>query len=270
MKKKTPDIKNLASDFEENFFREVQIEFLIHELKGPVAIIETGVRTLLEKQEKYGHLNARQQKTLQRVLKNSQKTRTMLHDLLEIGRSQAGCFLCCRFLPAKAAYETLLDVLEIMAINLYEELKGFEQKQDALDFLARNGIFLDITPEVRQAEIFQDETKFRQVVGNLIKNALHYRNQHLTIKMEIENDFFNLYIIDDGPGVKPEDHENIFRRYTQAKENSVMQRTGHGLGLAGALITARCLGGNIRLESDEGRGATFRLNVPLTFKDSTT
>jgi signal transduction histidine kinase len=80
----------------ENFFRDVEIEFLIHELKDPLAIIETGLRTLLERQDKYGSLAPRQEKTLKRTLRNSKKARQMLANLLEIGRSESGCFFYAR------------------------------------------------------------------------------------------------------------------------------------------------------------------------------
>ncbi|MGV7224599.1 MAG: ATP-binding protein, partial [Nitrospinales bacterium] len=57
--------------------------------------------------------------------------------------------------------------------------------------------------------------------------------------------------------------ELIFKRYAQVKECSIVPRKGHGLGLAGALILARCLGGDIKIESQKGQGATFRLTLPL-------
>ena len=128
------------------------------------------------------------------------------------------------------------------------------------------GISLAIDPLVSEAEMFQDEIKFRQVAGNLIKNALHHRNQQLEIKVRLENDHLIIAVRDDGPGVKPDDQEAIFCRYTQVAASSDINRTGHGLGLAGALITARSLGGNITIESDVEKGATFRLNLPMTFK----
>ena len=55
----------------------------------------------------------------------------------------------------------------------------------------------------------------------------------------------------------------IFKRYAQVKECSIVPRKGHGLGLAGALILARCLGGDIKIESQKGQGATFCLMMPL-------
>ena len=70
-------------------------------------------------------------------------------------------------------------------------------------------------------------------------------------------------VSDDGPGVESEHQEMIFQRYAQVKECSIVPRKGHGLGLVGALILARCLGGDIRIDSREGQGATFHLTLPV-------
>jgi signal transduction histidine kinase len=70
-------------------------------------------------------------------------------------------------------------------------------------------------------------------------------------------------VADDGPGIAPDHHELIFKRYTQVKECAMVERKGHGLGLAGSLIMARSLGGDIEVSSRKGEGATFRLMLPL-------
>ena len=82
-----PEQKRQSQESTEHFFREVQIEFLIHELKDPISIIQTGIKTLLDKRDKFGPLTPRQEKTLQRVLRNTKKTWEMLNNLLEIGFS---------------------------------------------------------------------------------------------------------------------------------------------------------------------------------------
>ena len=56
-----------AADAPDQFFRELEIQFLIHELKDPIAIIETGLRTLLEKREKFGPLSPKHENTLKRT-----------------------------------------------------------------------------------------------------------------------------------------------------------------------------------------------------------
>jgi signal transduction histidine kinase len=70
-------------------------------------------------------------------------------------------------------------------------------------------------------------------------------------------------VTDDGPGIEPEQHEMVFQRYAQVKDCSIVPRKGHGLGLAGANIISRCLGGQLKLESEKGKGATFRIIMPL-------
>ncbi|MBW2583037.1 MAG: HAMP domain-containing histidine kinase [Deltaproteobacteria bacterium] len=188
---------------------------MIHELKDPISIVETGLRTLLEKKEKFGPLLPKQENTLKRTLRNTKKAREMLNNLLEIGRSESGCFICSHFQPAKSVYQAMKDSLEIMTGPLSEEIGKYQAEKDALELLSRNGIHLDISPRISDTEIFQDEIKFRQIVGNLLKNALHHRRESLEIKMDIENDDLSLTVSDDGPGVEPEHHEMIFRRYAQ-------------------------------------------------------
>jgi signal transduction histidine kinase len=249
------------------FFREVEIEFLIHELKDPVAVIETGLRTILEKKQKFGPLTPRQEKILKRTLRNSHKARGMLNSLLEIGRSEAGCIFCCRFQPIKVTYSVLLEVLD----SLFEDIStrpGSYTEQEAkaaIDFLYGKGIDLLISPNLEKVEVKQDETKYRQIVGNLIKNAMHFRKKRVGVRLDLDNDYILVDITDDGPGIEPTHHSMVFERYKQVKECTITPRNGHGLGLAGALIMARCLGGDIQLKSDRGKGATFRLRLPVTY-----
>jgi signal transduction histidine kinase len=247
----------------EQFFREIEIEFLVHELKDPIAIIETGLRTLLERQDKFGTLSPRQESTLKRTLRNSKKARELLHNLLEIGRSEAGCFIGERFQPSKSILQALEDALETNAGEVFEKYADYNSESEALEYMKSCGIVLDISPQVSDLEMFQDEIKFRQIVGNLIKNALHHRQKRVDIRLELDGDDLVIAVTDDGPGIEPDHHEMVFQRYAQVKECSIVPRKGHGLGLAGANIISRCLGGQLKLESEKGKGATFRLTLPL-------
>ena len=264
MKVKDSSMKTTASSDStpERFFREIEIEFLIHELKDPIAVIETGLRMILGKRDKFGSLTARQEKTLKRALRNSEKARDMLNSLLEVGRSENGCFFCCRFQPTRSIYQALINALETMT-GIQPE--NFDDVSDAenLSSLAAEGIHVDIAPEVSEIEMMQDETKFRQIVGNLLKNALHHRKERVDIRIYRGEEDLLIEIADDGPGVDSDYHEMIFRRYAQVKECTIASRHGHGLGLAGARILARCLGGDIELESIKGKGALFRARLPV-------
>ena len=116
----------------DQFFRELEIQFLIHELKDPIAIIETGLRTLLEKREKFGPLSPKQENTLKRTLRNTKKTMSMLNNLLEIGRSQSGCFVCAFFRPAKSIFQIMKDALEIMTGPLAEEIGKYQAEKEVI------------------------------------------------------------------------------------------------------------------------------------------
>jgi len=260
----TPPIQPVDETADAGFFRHINVEFLIHELKDPVSVIETAVRMLLEKQEKYGSLTQRQEKTLKRALRNSKKARSLLADLLEVGRSDAGCFQCCRFNPIVAVDEVLMEALEVSDPNLWEKMQQIEAGAEREAVLGQHGIRLVCTHDARRAELVQDESKFKQIVGNLIKNALQHRHQHLGIQMDCREDRLIVEVVDDGPGVESENQELIFERYTRLNACLILSRTGHGLGLAGARILARHLGGDITVKSDRGTGATFCFSFPLT------
>ena len=249
------------------FFRDIEIEFLIHELKDPISIIESGTRAMLEKPQKYGELSARQEKTLKRSLRNVRKVREMLNGLLEIGRSEAGQFACRSFHVLDSIHTVLHDVLATTAAHA-PDLNGIHEtdsEKQLQQFFQQHGISFDISPQARELEVVQDEIKFRQIFGNLLKNAIHHRKEQVYIRLAQEGDVIQLDVADDGPGIKAEHHDVIFQRYTRISPHPDLPRQGHGLGLAGALILARCLGGNIELRSTHGQGATFRLTLPITF-----
>lgn len=251
-----------------DFFREIGIEFLIHELKDPLAVLEAGIRSLLERKEKYGDLTQKQQRTLQRMLRSSKKAGDLLTHLLEIGRAEAGVCHCRSFRPGPSTAELLVGILEDTGLDFPE--CGFER--DCSEFsktLSKYGVLLSVSDEAKSTVMQQDETKFRQIVGNLLKNAMHHRKSRMEVRLFRENNRIVLEVADDGPGVPPEHHQIIFRRYTQITDGPTVSRKGHGLGLAGARILARTLGGDVAVVSRKGRGATFRMTLPVEFSSKT-
>ncbi len=258
----------LEASVEGTFFRDINVEFLIHELKDPLSVIETAVRLLIEKPNKYGVLTDRQNKTLQRALKNANKARDLLADLLEVGRSDSGCFQCFRFDPMVAVDEAFMAVLEATDNRLWDVLQEIGPNPARSAILERHGIYLSYSMDNTFGEMCQDETKFKQIVGNLIKNGLQHRNSRLEIRLIRQGNQLIVDVIDDGPGVDEKHSELIFKRYTRLQPSVQLSRTGHGLGLAGARILARHLGGDITVKSRKGTGTTFCLTIPMIFPDS--
>ncbi|MCP3951723.1 MAG: sensor histidine kinase [Desulfobacterales bacterium] len=261
-----PDMDNAVCKIPDEFFKEIDIEFLIHELKDPIAVIEAGVRSLLEKQEKFGELAPRQERTLNRAMRNCVKARGMLHGLLEIGRSESKQFCGNQFKPAAIIFDILEESLVAMSGKFAEALSAFNGNDDAMQFLHAQGFELTTADRAAGAVAFQDEQKFRQIAGNLIKNAIHHRNKKVQLNLDADDDWLCLEVADDGPGIDPRHHAHVFQRYTQIRDTQNVTRRGHGLGLAGAYIIARHLGGDIKIKSEKGKGAVFYLYLPLNIQ----
>ena len=102
-----------------------------------------------------------------------------------------------------------------------------------------------------------------QVFRNLMSNALKYRHDRIEIDIGKDGDFFIISVQDDGEGIKEIYHDKIFESYFQLEDEREHCVRGHGLGLAGALILVEDMGGEMYLESDEGKGAKFFVRIPL-------
>ena len=255
------DLAPSAPDSSE-FFRELDIQLLVHELKSPLSLIEATTRTLLGQSSRLGSLTERQEKALQRVLRGAVRGRSLVDHLLEVGRAEASQVASSSFSPAEVVLQTVLESVESVDGELAGRLSGASGGPETLAVLARACIDLRIGPGLEGLRIVKDPVKFDLIVSNLIQNALRFRRQQVEIVLQREGETLIVTVKDDGPGISPEHHAAVFERYRQVPANDGRERTGHGLGLAGALILARRLGGDITLESSPGHGATFRLTVP--------
>jgi two-component system, OmpR family, sensor kinase len=248
----------------EGFFKEIDVAFLVHELKDPVAVIEAGIRTLLERPESFGPLSERQERTLKRTLTNSRKVRSLLNELLEVGRGEAGCFITAVFRPAEAIFTALTAAAETFSSDLAELLTPEQTPEQIMAVLEGENIFFEVSPQAAAVEIVQDQRKLQHIAGNLIKNALYHRRKRVDIKVSLDSRGLTVEVRDDGPGVPASFQNEIFQRYSQATPCSSLARNGHGLGLAGARVLARCLGGDVSLISGRGSGAVFKFVMPVS------
>ena len=262
--KDTDPIENQTCNLHKRFFHEIKLEFLLHELKSPTALVETALRSLLEAKALYGELNPKQEKTLHRALRNITKMQRLLYELLEIGQAETGCFFRNHFNPAQVAEQVLADALEF--VQRGGEGDGHYHTAEGIDW-RRYHINVSIDETAKDIVMIQDEKKFRQIVANLVTNALHHRRQWMEMRLSVARSVLFLKVIDDGPGIHAKHHQTIFQRYAQLENTPDLKRRGHGLGLAGAQIVARCLGGDIRVESQAGQGATFILELPQHLAD---
>jgi two-component system, OmpR family, sensor kinase len=245
-----------------DFFREVDIQLLVHELKSPLSLIEAATRTLLKQPSRLGPLTERQKQALQRILRGAVRGRSLVHHLLEIGGAESSQFTLASFDPAEAVTEALLESLEGHDGELAGQLREEHDSERKLALLAHRGIQLRIDQNARSLRIYQDPTKFELIISNIIQNALRFRKDVMEVELHEEGSDVFVVVKDDGPGISPEHHALVFERYRQLPTSDGLERKGHGLGLAGALILARRLGGDISLDSVPGSGATFCLRIP--------
>jgi signal transduction histidine kinase len=136
--------------------------------------------------------------------------------------------------------------------------------------LARDKLELKLG-EIDQVLVCGDQDRLKQVLVNLISNAINYTPSGgvVTIGLGKVSDQANLTIHDTGPGIPSEDLPHIFERFYQGEKSRTRSRNGKGfgLGLSIAYWIVRNHDGMIEVESNEGQGTTFRVQLPLALND---
>ncbi|HEX2092766.1 MAG TPA: ATP-binding protein [Longimicrobiaceae bacterium] len=112
-------------------------------------------------------------------------------------------------------------------------------------------------------ELETDRVKVRQILVNLCGNAVKYTERgEIRLGMRAEEERVVFEVRDTGIGIAPEHHAKIFDRFWQVDGDSARSFGGIGVGLAAAREFSRLLGGDVEVESELGRGSTFRLWLP--------
>ena len=140
--------------------------------------------------------------------------------------------------------------------------------QSEYSFRAQNkNIELRLDPLNPIEEIFieSDENKIRQILINLVGNAIKFTEVgFIEIGLRTTDHMVRFLVRDTGIGISEEYHDKIFDRFRQVESSETRKYGGNGLGLAISKSLAEMLGGEIRIESTEGKGSTFYLTIPLS------
>jgi signal transduction histidine kinase len=118
--------------------------------------------------------------------------------------------------------------------------------------------------DARVPAVISDRLALEQIFGNLLDNAVKYREPQRPLKIGIRarespGDRIVIEIEDNGRGIAKADHERVFELFRRSGDQNL---PGEGIGLAHARTMIRNLGGDITLASELGRGTTIRLNLP--------
>lgn len=182
------------------------------------------------------------------VIDSSQQLLSIVNDILDISRIETG--------------QIELSQDEVNVNQLLEELYRFYKTK------ANNkNIFLSINKELKdhKSEIVTDYVKFKQILNNLLSNALKFTHEgKINFGYMLKDNFLEFYVKDSGIGIKKELHEKIFEQFRQGELDINKMYGGTGLGLSISKKLVELLNGEIWLESERGKGSTFFFKIPYS------
>jgi signal transduction histidine kinase len=249
---------NIKNDRDE---KSSLVDLLIHDLAGPLSVVTTSVANLLQKTERYGPLTEGQNRVLHRVFRNARKAQTLLHEMVEVHRSQEGVFQSDFFHVRQILEDALLDVLDFVAPDTAEKVLSWKSKEEFLKALENHGISLEIIEKYGTRPFCHDQRKISQVLRNLMSNALKYRRTKMKVCISGESELC-VSVEDDGRGIPQEDYQLVFERFGRLIDRNDSTVQGLGLGLTGVKTLVEAMGGEITLESQEEVGTRFKVRIP--------
>ena len=241
--------------------KEQLFELLIHDLTGPLSVISVSTASLLGATDRNGSLTERQKSTLDRILRNVNRSQALLHEMIEILRSEEGLFRKEPFPVDKILKESILLVLEVDSRKTVEKLAREKNMKRFCEMLEPYGIFLEITGKYSRSSFSHDPGKVQQILRNLMSNALKHRRKRVDVSISGDTDLL-VSVEDDGPGIPDKDQKSIFQRFVRLKNKEHPYVPGLGLGLSGVKALVEAMGGKITLVSREGGGTRFSVSIP--------
>jgi signal transduction histidine kinase len=269
---RSTELERLYSDVKRA--NQAKSEFLAnvsHELRTPLNAIVGFVELLRE--GFYGDLSPRQVPPVDRIAASATHLRHLVDQVLDIAKIAAG----------RLEVHTETIVLRPFVLNIASELESL---------VSEKGLAFSITVGASLPRVRTDPTHLRQILINLIGNAVKYTHAGtISIRARLVNEsgqavnagqqdsgnrsvprsgnWIALQTVDTGVGIAKADLERIFDEFEQvnAGPRSDSLNRGTGLGLAISRRLARLLGGEISVESELGRGSTFIVWIPVNAAD---
>ncbi len=241
-----PDVGTVASLHDISYLKELDrlkgdfVNTVSHDLRSPL----TAILGYVELIERAGDVNEQQAQFIERVKVSVESTTDLIENLLNLGRLEVGLVDDMRELQIK---ELVDDSLEVFS-NLSQE------KELTIRFTAGKAI----------SAVIGSRTQLRQVVDNLIGNAVKYttRGGEIRVSLREEDKQVIFQVADNGPGIPQSEHKNIFEKFYRA-QNVDEGVDGTGLGLAIVQTVVDNHGGRIWVESKPRKGSIFTVVLPV-------
>lgn len=218
-----------------------------HELRTPLTAIDGWIHILLG--EEPGPLNDEQRRFLEIVKRNSDRLMRLVGDLLVAGQVEAGKLKLER---------DEVDVAELARETAELVASAAESKRIAL------GVHAD-DPVV----VHGDRQRLGQLLSNLVANAIKFTPEEGAVDVRVarRNGSCRITVRDTGIGIPKSERDRLFERFYRASSATERGITGTGLGLAISKAIAESHDGTIQLADDDGPGATFVVELPLTTRE---
>jgi signal transduction histidine kinase len=190
-----------------------------------------------------GALTAKQSDYVQSILSASHKLGEITSDILDLAMIDSGNMR-----------------LELARVDLYELLTRVAEPMRQHAASLHIEFTLDVKPDIGVAVL--DQRRIRQVVFNLLSNALKYTpiGGAITLGANIAGNDVHIYVSDSGPGIAPDVRANVFERFTA--KGRAGKRAGAGLGLALVSRFVELHDGWVELQTEEGKGTLVRCHLP--------
>ncbi len=208
-------------------------------------VLRLFVRRIPRSRAMFGEINPKQTEYLQDILSSGRHLLSLINDILDLSKIEAG-----RMELTLATFHFPLALEN--AITL---IKGRA---------ARHGIALDIDIDPQLGEFVGDERKIKQVLLNLLSNAVKFTPEggRIGVKAGLADGAVEISVSDTGIGIAPKDQEAIFEEFRQVGSDEARKVEGTGLGLTLTKKFVEMHGGRIWVESEVGKGSTFRFTLP--------
>jgi len=186
------------------------------------------------------------------IISNGHLLMNLINDIIDISKIEAGL---------TKSFNTSFHISDKME-NIYDLFSVNEKCVSGKVELKMN-----VPPELKNETLFTDKTKFSQILINLVNNAIKFTEEGVVefgfSKVEIDGKpIIRFYVKDSGIGISKSDQELIFDRFRQVDVIDRNAYGGTGLGLSICKSFAKLLGGDIQVESEEGKGTVFFVSLP--------
>jgi signal transduction histidine kinase/CheY-like chemotaxis protein len=217
------------------------LAIMSHEIRTPMNAI-LGLNELLSRSS----LDVTQRKYLQDIRKSAQSLLTIINDILDFSKIEAGKM---EIVNSDYNLRSLLDNLYVMFDIMFQEKKlGFK-------FYVDEGL---------PAFVYGDENRLRQILTNLLSNAMKYTYEgqvDFSARL-LSTGLLRFDVKDSGIGIREEDSVKLFQPFEQLDTRKNRNVVGTGLGLAICYRLCHLMGGDLWLESEYGKGSTFTVAIP--------